>query len=269
MGLLSFLFGCDAKGDYRRKGGEWHYKDHNLSLDGSAELTALSPTFARTATRGYYRELEITQSDGATFEALSEHYARDRSHVYYADTYRKAQEYWARRYNRVAVIEGADPATFRYLDGDVGKDTRHVYSAGRPVPVKDVASFVPLGHGFSRDRVAGYYHLYAIPGSDGATFMPLDDHYAKDGRSAFYVDLVYATSSTPERLHSVRIEGADVASFAAVQNGYAKSGTAVFYKGRAVDGADPATFTVPDMTDADVDARDRAATYYEGKRTAP
>jgi hypothetical protein len=163
--------------------------------------------------------------------------------------------------------------------------------------VKDVASFVMLGHGFSRDRVAAYYHLYAIPGSEGATFTPLDDHHAKDGRNAFYVDLVYATNSTPERLHSHRIDGADVSSFTALddgyardarriyfeghvvtpapatfevlRNGYAKSEARVFYKGTAVEGADAPSFTVPDMPSADVDARDRAATYYEGKRKAP
>jgi hypothetical protein len=297
MGLLSFLFGCDSKGDYRRKGGEWYYKDHKLRMESGGGLTPLNATFARASDHGFYREQRISQSDGATFEALSEHYAKDRARVFYCDTYRKGQEYWAVRYNRVVEIEGADAATFQYLGDDVARDARHVYEAGRRVLVKDVPSFALLDHGFSRDRVTGYYHLYAVPGSDGATFTALAPNYARDGASAFYARLLYPTDSSPERLHSVRIAGADVASFTALddgyardarriyfegrdiapasatfevlRNGYAKSETQVFHRGRAIDGADAATFAVPDIPDADVDARDRSATYYEGKRSAP
>jgi len=295
MGLLSFLFGCDKKGDYHRKGGDWYYKDHKLTMESSAGFTPLNATFARASDHGYYRDQRITQSDGATFEALSEHYARDRARVFYGDTYRKVEEYWAVRYNRVVAIDGADPSTFQYLGSDHGKDARHVYLAGRPVPVRDVGSFVLLDHGFSRDTLTGYYHLHVVPGSDGATFVGLANHYARDGKSVFHAALVYRANSTPERLRSVRIDGADIATFTALddgyakdsrriyfegrniapasatfevlRHGYAKSESQVFHKGGAIAGADVATFEVPDIPDVNVDARDRAATYYDGKRS--
>ena len=266
-------------------------------MESGAGFTPLNATFARSADHGFYRDHQIVQSDGATFEALSEHYAKDRSRVYYGDTHRKAQEYWAVRYNRVVEIEGADPSTFQFLGDDVAKDARRVFESGRAVLIKDVPSFALLDHGFSRDRVAGYYHLYLVPGSDGATFTALADHYARDGASAFYASLLYATDSSPERLHSVRIAGADVASFTALddgyardarrlyfegsaiapapavfevlRNGYARSETQVFHEGRPIEGADAATFAVPDIPTVDVDARDRNATYYDGRRTGP
>ena len=111
LGLLPFVHGCDS--DYERKDGVWHHDGRKLDVKQPDAFKPLKGPFAKGADGGYYRGSLIAGSDSASFEALDDNYARDKAHAYYCDTYRKGQEYYAIKHNRMAVIEGADAADIR------------------------------------------------------------------------------------------------------------------------------------------------------------
>jgi hypothetical protein len=266
MGLLSVLFGCGpGESPFKQKDGAW-----------------------------YYHESLIEGADAKSFQVLSKHYAKDKNRVYHADTYRKGQEYYMIKHSRVKVLEGADPATFRSLDYDYARDKARVFYEGVAFPVKDVDTFELIDRAFARDRVTGYYQQHAIPGSDGSTFSAVDGSYSKDAKQVFYSTLEPRGTNPirrskplkgalPESFKVLGIGGyaadsaqvyyrgevvtRDVASFQLLERGYARTATRVYYDGKPVPGADAATFaTLEQLTDT-ADAKDRSATYKEGRRT--
>ncbi|MBI3367349.1 MAG: DKNYY domain-containing protein [Burkholderiales bacterium] len=106
IGAVFSLLGCgdassSSRGGYSQQGGQWRFDKAVFTPEDPATFEPLSHGFARDARRGYYRGTLIEQSDGASLQVLGEHEARDRQAVYYADTYRKGQEYWLIRHVRV------------------------------------------------------------------------------------------------------------------------------------------------------------------------
>ena len=266
MGLLSFLFGCGEKeSPFQQKEGAW-----------------------------YYRDTLIEGADAKTFQALSDNYAKDKSRVYHGDTYRKGQEYYMIKHTRLQVIEGADAASFRYLKYDYARDKAAVFYEGVAFPVKDVETFELIDRAFARDRVTGYYQQQPIPGSDGSSFTVIDDRYSRDAKQVFYSTLEPRGTNPvrrskplkgalPESFKVLGVGGyaadsaqvyyrgevvtKDVASFQLLDGGYAKTATHVYYGGKPVAGADPATFGILEQLTDTADAKDRSATYKEGRRT--
>jgi hypothetical protein len=265
MGLLSFLFGCKPKqSPFAKKDGVW-----------------------------YYRDEAIADIDQRTFEPLDDHYAKDQSQVYYCDTYRKGQEYWAIRHNRVEVIKGAHAPTFALLGQRYARDSGRVYFNGAAIAVKDPATFTVLDKGFARDRLTGYYREVPIPGSDGATFSFIDYNYSRDASNAFYSWIEPGTNGSPpvrktvrlvdvrpaslvslgddyasdsvRAYHKGRLVTTNAESFRVLQRGYAVSSEAVYYEGRVVRDADPATFAVVDALSDSLDARDTRRAYQQGR----
>lgn len=265
MGLLSFLFGCDRGGAYRKKDGAWHYKDSRLDVAEPSRFTALNDAFATAGAQVFYRDGTVDGADAATFQALDDHYAKDARRVYHADTYRKGQEYYLVRHNRVTPLD-ADPASFRLLTQRYARDTAHVWFEGKPFAVRDVASFEVLDYGFARDRVTGYYMREPVPGSDGSTFAFVDGNYAKDATHVFWCDLETDGGAHPAEMRSARLPEANAATFRALEGRYGTDGARVYYKASLVKGADAASFVALDFPEDSVDARDDAATYYEGRR---
>ena len=273
VGLLTLLFGCRQQKDrppdslFQQKNGAWHY-DSSL----------------------------IAEADATTFRVLSAHYAKDARRVYYGDTYRDGRDYFTTRRSRVLVVDQADPSTFTYLKGGYAKDRAHVFFEGVPFPVKDIETFELLDDGFARDRVSGYYHQVVVPDSDGSTFSALDPHHSKDRARVFYSDLEPGTGNKPPIRRSFQLKGALVDSFAVKEDGYAadagqvyfqgkvltrdapsfrmlsfgyaKTGTQVFYRGERVSRADAATFETLERPTDTADARDRNATYQQGRKGA-
>ena len=268
MGLLSFLFGCDRGGAYRKKEGAWHYKDRRLDVAQPSRFTALNDVFATAGAQVFYRDSEVDGADGATFQALDDRYAKDAKRVYYADTYRKGQEYYLIRYNRVTPLD-ADPATFRVLGDRYARDTANVWYEGKRFDVRDVASFELLDYGFARDRVTGYYMREPVPGSEGTTFAFVAGNYARDAKHVFWCDLETDGGAHPAEMRAARLPEANAGTFRALEGKYGTDGARVYYRAALVKGADAASFVALGFPEDSVDARDKAATYYEGRRRAP
>jgi len=239
-GLLSLLFGCDSKtSPFTKSDGLWHYN-----------------------------KTPITIADAATFAPLDNHYAKDRSRVFHADTYRKGQEYFTIKHDRIVEIAGADPASFKAMAQGYARDARRVYFEGVPFAVKDVASFEILDYGFARDRLSGYYQQEEVRGSAGVTFTVLDSHYAKDASKVFHADLDTGGGAHPPRARSVVLEGTAPDSFKLLDGGYAIGARHVYYRGVAIAGADVTSFRMLEPPTAGADAQDARATYQRGKRAA-
>lgn len=268
-GLLLAACGFGG-GPYHQKDGMWFFENEHMRVPDGEKVTALNNRFARTPTLAFYRSSIIEGADAATFQALTEHYAKDKNHVWYADTYRKGQEYFSIVHDRILELSDADPATFVSLDtphaeNDLGyaKDSRHVWFEGQRMTIGDIASFQVQSYGFARDNTTGYYMREPVPGSDGRTFAQIDDAYSRDARHIFFSDVVLGQ---PTQIVNRIVEGADMATFAPLERGYAKDARAVYFDGVAIPGADPASFVMLGAGDATGDARDKSGLWREGKR---
>lgn len=228
------------------------------------------PDFALKDGLWHYRNAAIPEADAKTFTVLDEHHAKDRHRVYYGDSYRKGQEYWSIRHDRVRTLEGADPASFRVMQQDYARDATRLYHEGQRIEVKDLESFEILSDGFARDRVTGYYLRVPIAGSDGASFQVLDWRYSRDKSRVYYSDYDSAGGAHRPTVRSVVLKGADPAAFTVLDRGYAKTSKAVWFRGEPVRGAHAESFeTPPDLLEG-ADARDRNGHFQHGLRvTAP
>ena len=196
------LTGCSDSG-YEKRDGAWRYDDNKAQVAHPGTFKPLKGPFARDAQYGYYRGVAITDSDGATFEPIDDYYARDKQRVYFCDTYRKGQEYYTTKHNRMIVVEGVDAASFRLLKERYARDDSRLYFEGVHVPVKDLNSFEILENNFQCDRITGYYRRIPIAGSDGSSFTVINHLYTKDKASVFYSAYDADANSQPHR--SIRV----------------------------------------------------------------
>lgn len=268
LALLLGAAGCDDGAGYRRSGGRWHYGEQPLAGADAASFRALDRLFARDRQHGYYRGEAIEGSLGASFEVLSEHEARDDARVYWADTERRAQEYWSIKHVVVHPMAGADPVSYRTLGYGYGRDAASGWYQGRAFAVRDPASFEALDSRFARDAQAGYYERQAIPGSDGASFAMLDSDgtHARD-RHRVYSTHIEINDPGGRRPHPVvrALRGADPATVRVPGGGYAIDGARVWWRGRLLAGADAASFEVLHGA-GNADARDAGGPWHEGRR---
>ncbi len=269
--LLASLAGLGACGDdagYARKSGRWLHEDTAFTPADPRSFEPLDARFARDAVQGYYRGVAIAGSDGASFQALSAHEARDRRAVYWADTYRKAQEYWAWRHVHVLPVTGADPASYRVLGHGYARDVQQAYFEGQAFVVADAASFEPLDASFARDARQGYYERLAVAGSDGSSFERIDPDTGTHARDRLHVYSTHVELNQPlQRPHPVVrvLPGADPATVRVPGQGYAVDATRVWWRGRPVAGADGKSFELL-ATGGDADARDARSSFRQGRR---
>jgi hypothetical protein len=270
------LTGCGlgSSGPYHQKDGMWFFENEHMRVPSGEKVVALNNRFARTTTLAFYRSSIIEGVDPATFLALTEHYARDKSHVWYADTYRKGQEYFSIVHTRIVQLSDADPASFHSLDtphaeNDLGyaKDKGHVWFDGQRMIVGDVASFEPRSYGYARDRTTGYYMRLPVPGSDGPTFTNVGNEWAKDRAHVWWSGVDLGSEPSGAIINRVA-EGADPVSFEALDGGYGKDRARVWFHGAPVEGADPRSFVVGNGSDPG-DARDKSGAYDHGQRVTP
>ena len=268
--LACWLAGCDG-GGYTVKAGHWHYEERPLERVHADSFKPLDRHFARDRDSGYYRGSVVPGSHGGSFQVLGEHEARDHRAVFYADTYRKAQEYWSVRHNRVFEIAGADAASFRVLSQGYAVDRAQAYFEGEAFRVHHAASFEPLQGGFARDRERAYYDRIEIPGSHGASFAMVDPHDSSYARDRGQVVHGHIEINTPGRApHPVVrvLQGARVADTRVLGAGYASDGRQVWYRGDKLAGADPTSFEVLPQANDEADARDSGGIYLRGRRRA-
>lgn len=192
------------------------------------------------------KAFEIEGADTASFQALDTTYARDNSSVY-ADG---------------RTLPGADPASFELIQRPgFAKDSRHVYQRDRPIS-DDPAHFELLDAGLAKDSVAVYWSDGTVLSNDPAHVAIVSNtgHYlfAKDGRTVYvngkpisgadpasFRVLQGAYSTADQRVFYFTDElAADLASFGALAGPYATDARTVYWMGKAIVGADPATFHV-------------------------
>lgn len=128
------------------------------------------------------------------------------------------------------AIPGADAKSFKVL-GDYGVDDKAVYLNDEVVADADPATFEALNTSYSYSDIGkDAHHVFAfseiVPDADPATFVILDDSYSKDATHVYYDDQGLI----------------------------------------AIEGADPATFTVNTSTTDAYDAADSTGKYLYGER---
>jgi hypothetical protein len=200
--------GCGpGGGPYHKKDGAWFFEKAELRIPRGETLTVLNNRFARTRSVVFYRDSPIAGADAASFEALSEHYARDRGAAYYADTFRKGQEYFSIVHNRIVQLSGADVASFRLLGSNdpaaargYAADNDQVWFEGRAMAGVDAASFRPLRGLFAQDARTVFYDLEPMPGADPASFEALDDNWSRDAHAVFWADIDLASQPAGARV---------------------------------------------------------------------
>lgn len=292
--LVVALAGCGDSG-YEKKGGQWHYNGHAITPERGNTFKPLTGPFARDASVGYYRGAPIPGSHGPTFKPVDDQYAVDQSRAYFCDTYRKGQEYYTYKHNRMVVLEAVALDSFRSLKRGYARDATRLYYEGAHVAVKDLETFeVMEDSSYQRDRVTAYYERRPIPGSDGSTFAVLGGGYSKDKTGVYFSH--YRPVDAALRDKTIRLAGAspdsfavkaggyavdvrhayhngivltkDAASFETLASLYAKTASAVYFDGKPIAGADAKTFTVPENRDGDADAYDARRRYRNGEPLA-
>ncbi|CAN5380297.1 hypothetical protein BH09PSE5_BH09PSE5_27320 [soil metagenome] len=253
---------------YRRRSGQWSYDGQPIRPADERSFTPLNRHFAHDFQQAYFRGQPVPGSDGFTFEVLSSYEARDKHHVWYCDTYRKANEYWACRYARIAEIVGADAATYRVLDHGYARDSRSAYEHGVAFPVRDVATFEPLTARYARDSQCGYFYHLEIAGSHGPSFRVIDEHdsdYSCD-RARAYHGRIEANTPMHDPHPAVRtLRGADLGPLRVLGRGYAADHAHVWFEGLLLGGADAGTFEINEDQSDDIDASDRQYAWSRGR----
>lgn len=265
---LALLIACD-NGGYRRTGNGWTYDDQPFNPLDPRSLKPLGPHFARDDRHGYYRGQVVADSHGPSFQVLSAHEARDRQAVYYADTERRAQEYWAWAHVRVRRITGADPVHYQVLAYGYARDGRQAFRQGLPLAVHDAASFEPLSRLVTRDRVRGYHDDREIPGSDGASLAfvdPQEAEHLKDRQHVWHTFIDLQHPSGHPRPVVRLLAGARPGSVRVLGAGYAADGSHAWWRGLPLAGADGQALQRVDLSRPDVDAQDGRHAWHQGRR---
>lgn len=216
----------------------------------------------------------VTEADGMTFRACNQPskadalFAVDATHVFMAELY------------RVVVIADADPATFEVLtpDGRFSRDAKRVFFMGVALEAAEPASFRVVEPPFGRDERQAYVGTIPIPVQDIASWIPLERGWAEDpwnrGRDEKLPRPHEQLTSQGWSKDSMRVywghrpvQGADANAFGTCGQGYAKDGQHVYYCGDVVAGADPATFVSHDgpFIGAGPDAHDAQQQYKSGR----
>ena len=208
--------------------------------------------YAKNAQTVFYGPGILDGADAITFKLLDQNgLARDAKHVY----------------DHGAVIRGADPDTFRRTDefGYVGRDRNGYFYFGKPLQVRDVATFKILQAAaacsqdrkrciWARDKFAYYVEDQAHPIADSDSFQVIQSVYAKDAKQVYFGSSV--------------LIGADAATFQGLGGEsaeFTKDARRVYWHGEVVEGCDAATFELLDYRYA----KDHKHAYFRYKSGSP
>ena len=104
-------------------------------------------------------------------------------------------------------VEDKSHAQQPHAIGTYTRDSLHVCYEGKPMAVKDSASFLALGDGYARDDSTGYYSGKPFETEYPATLQSLGNGYAKDRFSAYYRGREIATAQAS----TFKVVGGDTA----------------------------------------------------------
>jgi hypothetical protein len=159
----------------------------------------------------------------------------------------------------------ADPNSFRVAAfADWGSDQTSAFFRGAVAGPVNQASFEALDTETARDRTTVWYRGKVIAGADGASFRMISHRYAVDAGAAYYGSTRFAACdlATLQDI-SVDVDSfafdencafgggfqipiTDRASFTILRAGYSRDSANIFWRETVVEGADVATFVVPE-----------------------
>lgn len=168
----------------------------------------------------YFEGRLIKSADSRTFQVLGYGLAKDRNSVYHLHS-----------------ILSNDPANFTKIEGGFYKDSKHVYRGDRMVS-DDPDNLKYLGqHGYMeyfRDSKGIIANDFRIDSVDVNSFVPLSHGYSKDRSQVFLI--------IDSQLG--KIENVDAESFQVLSGYYTKDLARVFWRGKELRNADPNTFKI-------------------------
>lgn len=219
---------CENADLYAKDKNIAYYRDEAIVSVNLASFRDLGGGYARDNLSVFYKGVPVTHADAGTFQQLAYGYAKDRNLLFFQGA----------KCEQPADIKG-----FRLFDEYTAGDVDRVY-------VLDEGALT---------RIRG-----ARP--DTFTLISASDPMARlyrDELNGYLVDIVFEElepSLGLEQPSWYRITDADISTLRMVgSHYYTADATRVFYKGRCVDGADPASFSVLLRPYA----KDRKAVYYE------
>jgi hypothetical protein len=182
---------------------------------------------------------------------------------------------------------------YRVEDGKVSFDFNTMWVEKLVLPDADAQTFVEVGTGYGRDARRAYWRNIPFDGADVTKLRQISWVAATDGKSAWfgavrcaecdaatlrvlrpgedkagdYVDRAAYYSVNPKREGPVvtRIAVPDASAVVAVGEAYVKDKTTVWYEGRAIEGADAASFEMQVCGKSQMYARDKSRFYFYGK----
>lgn len=185
---------------------------------------------------------------------------------------------------------------YRIEDGRVSFSFNAMFLEKMALPDADAETFVELGSGYGRDASRGYWRNIPLEGADVTNLRQISWVAATDGKSAWfgavrcsecdaaslrvlrpgedkaddYVDSRAYYSVSPKRDGPVvtRIDVPDASAVVAVGEAYVKDNATVWYQGRALEGADAASFEMQICGNSQMYARDKSRFYFYGKPTS-
>lgn len=185
---------------------------------------------------------------------------------------------------------------YRVEDGRVSYSFKTMFVETLALPDADAETFVEVGTGYGRDARGGYWRNIPLDGADVTTLRQISWVAATDGTSAWFgaercpecdaaslrvlrpgedkardhVDSRAYYSVNPKREGPVvtRIAVPDASAVVAVGEAYVKDKATVWYEGRAIEGADAASFEMQVCGMSPFYARDKSRFYFYGKPTS-
>lgn len=208
------------------------------------QKTGLMNGYAKNTQSVFYGPNTLDGADAKTFKLMDDAgLARDARHVYDWGT----------------EIKGADPETYqRTTLAHVGRDRNDYYYDGKPLHVRDIASFKILQDAaacardkkhciWGRDKFDYYVEMQARPIADSNGFQVVQSVYAKDAKQVYHGASV--------------LGGADAATFQGLGDAsgeFTKDARRVYWRGEPVEGWDAATIQLLDFSYA----KDRKHAYF-------
>lgn len=209
----------------------------------------------------YFQHLKIPESESAEFNllgrdkvgnSLSDSYAEDSNNVYFNNL----------------VIEGATPGEFQYIGNGFFKSNESIFFKNKVVPEIDYETFEIMDNYLSRDknsliRIRADHFVISQTVQDPYTFRYVGgDHFYRDDHNVYLLHI--------QNRDFVLVEGVDANKLELLTYRYFKDDQKIyhvdFYDSLfVVVDADYASFKV-DRKNRSMDAKDKSACFYEGKR---
>ena len=202
---------------------------------------AINNEYGKDKAHVFLRGNILALADPATFQYMVSAYSKDKAHAWWDD---KVVTDDAAHFTFIPNPENT-PENPNYGGVSYAKDATKVYKHDMEVPGADPATFeyVPMFNGnyLARDKRYVFERGYMVPMKDvdGGTFHKISDVYFRDAHGVWCLALGKDT-------HFEKIPQADPATFVSIGKWHGKDKSHVFNETHLIEGADPATFKLPE-----------------------